>query len=409
MLKTILSMRKEEWMDPDALEKLQKERLEKILKCASNTEYYSPFLRDVKLSDAVEDLSLLPVSEKQAIRSKPLSLVQKGLDKNSLHSFKTSGTTGIPMTIYTNRQEAWERMAIVYAQEISQGRSPFDLYADISRDPSPSHPLVSLTGIFRKLKLNPNEPEPAIYETLAQKRPKMVKGYPSIFTILAKMNRKKLKFKALLSCGENLTQKTREFIGESFSCPVLDYYGAWEFRAVGWECPEEKKMHLNSSSLKIEIVDDKGKPVKSGAGNIVVTSLYNKAMPLVRYSLGDRGSWGACPCGRGYPVLKSFEGREPVLIRLPSGKIHPGAHLGVLDIEALYGEIRQFQIVQESEERFVFRHSGGELSEKSRESISKAILEACLGEEITVEFERVGEIPRGKTGKMQRVLSKLAL
>lgn len=396
-------------MDRDSLERLQKKRLEKILRCASETHYYSPFLQDVPVSDAVEDLSLLPVSERSALRLNPLSLVRRSADKASLKRFKTSGTSGIPMTIYTDQEEAWQRMAIAFASEISQGRTPFDLFAEISRDPSPPHPVVSYTGLFRKIKLDPHEAEAGIYEKLAGCRPSMIKAYLSIFTTLARLNEKRLKPKALISCGETVSQTVRKLIEDSFSCPLLDYYGAWEFRAVGWECPEERRMHINSSSLKVEIVDAKGKPAK-GKGEIAVTSLYNRTMPLVRYNLGDRGRWGKdCPCGRGYPVLDSLEGKEAVLIRLPSGRIHPGAYLGLLFADSMYREVQQYQVVQEREDLFVFRYSGSELSEKTKAELYASIKNACLGEDITLEFEQVGRIPRGKTGKIQRVVSRLNL
>ncbi|MEW6035128.1 MAG: hypothetical protein AB1529_00805 [Candidatus Micrarchaeota archaeon] len=403
ILMHVLSMRREEWMDRDSLEEAQKNKLEGILRCAGDTGYYSRHLGIVPAADAARDLSLLPVLEKDRIRSDPLLFIRRGADMRSLDAHRTSGTTGIPITIYTDRAESLQRIAIVHFHEISQGRSPFGLFADISRESYAPHSFV----LFRKLKIDSREPEEAIYEKIARNRPEMIKGYPSILAMLARMN-KKIRPKSIIACGETLTPGARKLIGDSFSCPVLDYYGAWEFRSVAWECPEEGRMHVNSSTLKVEIVDHKGRPKKHGKGNIVVTSLYNRTMPLIRYGLGDTGSWGKdCPCGRGYPVLGSFEGRNPVLIRLPSGKTHPAISLGILDIDAAVSEITQYQIIQEREDLFVLRYCGSELTERTKDEITADMRKACLGEEIRLEFEHVERIPRGRTGKIERVVSKV--
>jgi phenylacetate-CoA ligase len=173
---------------------------------------------------------------------------------------------------------------------------------------------------------------------------------------------------------------------------------------MGWECPERKSLHI-CPSFKFDIVGEEGEPAEKG--DILVTSLVNHAMPLLKYRIGDRGSWGGhCSCGRSWPVLKSLEGRNDDIILLPSGK-----RRSAFSLFCMYSipGLRYFQIVQEQTNHFVFRHvtNGGPLPISSKKEIVEKITRACLGENVTVEFEQVDSIKKGRTGKLKSFVSKV--
>jgi len=413
ILRDYLSIKREERLDRDSLEELQKKKLSRMLDYASQTDHYGRIMAEnsIRPSDILGDLTSIPITEKQDVHAAPTSLIPRPIKKGSLFVFTTSGSTGIPMKIYGDQQALNFRIALVYAHEIAQGRSPSELFAVIARELYvPQHPFLAATGLFRKLYLSANTPEEKNYDALCKSKAKVFKTYPSVLTILSKLNNqenKKMKLRSIISTGEMLSKNTRKLAEESFSCPVYDHYGVWETRSVGWECPEERNLHVNGSSCILEIVDENGKPKKTGVGDIIITSLHNKAMPFIRYRVGDRGSLGKdCPCGRGYPVLKELEGRTSEFIVLPSGKIHSASALGISRIESFFADVLQYQIIQEKEDLFVVKYTGKELSSETEKEAIKMIRESC-NEDVQVEFEHVASIKRGRTGKISRIICKV--
>ncbi len=416
ILHRMFTVDKEQFLDPDSIERLQKERLKKILMCACNTEYYKKVMEreSISIADLEEDISLLPITRKEDMRESPGSFILKGISEKSLRVFRTSGSTGIPMKILLDEEAFWHRIATSYHTEISFGRSPVELFGHITAmDRAMAvHPLLKKLNLFPVMHLPIANGEEKNLAMLQKSNVKMLRSYPSALNILAKLNNSKetkLKVKSILSGGEHLGEKSRKHIEESFSCPVFNRYGTIEFPSLAKDCTEEKSLHIADGSYLVEIVDKKGKPVKSGTGEIVVTYFFNKSMPFLRYSTGDLGCWGKrCPCGRHSPVIKSLEGRGNELISLPSGKKVPAFSLALLALESAFAGVLKYQIIQENEDLLVFRYvpMGDGIDEKTKNEIRKIIDEVCLGE-VKVEFEEVDEIRPGKTGKLRNFISRV--
>lgn len=413
ILKHLVEIKRRHWLDYDSIEKFQKERLAGMLQSAYQAGHYKTLMdgNSLAVEDVIDNLSLLPLTKKEDIMENPDSFIAKGFSKGKLLKISTSGSTGTPLEIFLDKEAREYRIALVYDTETLFGRSPFELFAHITFETYPQNPLLSMTGLFPKLRLSSFEEEEKNFSRLEKAGAKMLRSYPSTLTIMAKLNDDKsrpLRFKSVYSSAEMLTKEARELIGDSFSCPVLDQYGSLEFRSIAWECPEEHNMHINCSSCIVEIIDENGKPKKNGVGDIVVTSLHNRAMPFLRYHIGDLGSWGKeCSCGRSHPVLKSLKGRRDDLIILPSGRIRSAfSILPMTDMK----DILSFQIIQERPDLFVFRFVPAKQgpSEQSRKEVVRRIKGGCLGEEVTVEFEEVQSIKRGRTGKIRAVVSKVS-
>ena len=92
----------------------------------------------------------------------------------------------------------------------------------------------------------------------------------------------------------------RKFIEKAFGAEVFDIYGCTEIKEIAWECEKHEGYHINEDDVYVEILHGES-PAKPGeVGDIVLTDLRNKAMPLIRYRIGDRGLLiaGNCSCGR---------------------------------------------------------------------------------------------------------------
>jgi phenylacetate-CoA ligase len=193
----------------------------------------------------------------------------------------------------------------------------------------------------------------------------------------------------------------------------LDTYGSVEFSRLAFECPEHTGLHVITDGAVVELLMD-GKPVSVGEpGRVVVTGLYNYAMPLIRYDLDDLAvqSSEACPCGRSWPLIRSIEGRSMDYLTMPSGRqVFPGFIYYVINSETKRHarSIAQFQVVQKERAKVAVMVVKGaqfdtdavaRIKDKMERSLSE------LGETVVVEVQIVPEIVADRSGKTKLVVS----
>jgi phenylacetate-CoA ligase len=149
--------------------------------------------------------------------------------------------------------------------------------------------------------------------------PDWIYGSPSAVHRLAQHYRLQQRslptLKLIETTGEVLFPHYRRLIESTFGCPVVNHYGSREFGVLSYECPA-RSMHAWTDDLLLEVVRGE-QPVSPGeTGELVVTSLTNRIMPLIRYKLGDLVQMfpSDCSCGDPRPILTPVEGREGVLI-----------------------------------------------------------------------------------------------
>ena len=114
----------------------------------------------------------------------------------------------------------------------------------------------------------------------------------------------------VLTVGEPLTAEVRSKAQRAFGARVFDRYGVQELGHIAAECPDCGQYHVSAESMLVEVLRDDGTPASPGTtGKLVVTSLYNFAMPLIRYETGDSAEVGvAGACLRSLPVLRRILG-----------------------------------------------------------------------------------------------------
>ncbi len=202
---------------------------------------------------------------------------------------------------------------------------------------------------------------------------------------------------------ESLRNRTRRILGVG----IVDNYGTTEFFPA-WQCPEGS-YHLNAEHLVVELLDDNGAAVRPGEfGRVVVTTLENYLAPLIRYDIGDYAMAvaGSCRCGRTLPLIGKVVGRSINLFRLKSGELY--LPWRIYDFLDLLTEVRQLQLVQRAPDHFVIKFVRDKpLAPEVEASIKKNIVDG-IGGGVTVELERVSEIPRTKRGKYMAALCEFA-
>ena len=214
--------------------------------------------------------------------------------------------------------------------------------------------------------------------------------------------------KFVLVTAEVCSNKMSNELETIFGVPVYREYGSSETSIIAIE-NKHKKWEIASERIYVEIVDEKKIPLPEGEiGNILVTDLFNKAMPFIRYDIGDRGSLLSMEKFP-YVRIQSLHGRESDTILLPSGNTVPGLAFYYISRSILENEsnIQRFIIIQQSLEQFEFQYIA---TQNISQEIQKQIISASsdyLENGLKYNFNRVDTIARYQSGKIKHFVSDL--
>jgi len=161
----------------------------------------------------------------------------------------------------------------------------------------------------------------------------------------------------IISFGEKLPADLRTLCDQAWNATLTDIYSAEEVGYIALQCPlEPSSYHVMAEQLIVEIIDAEGNPCQPGQwGEVVVTSLHNFAMPLIRYRIGDFARvGGVCDCGRGLPMITEIMGRGRNMITLPDGSQHWPSFPAELWLAV--APIRQLQLEQLSRQQILVHY-----------------------------------------------------
>lgn len=311
------------------------------------------------------DLRNLPIASRAEYLARGrMRSLRRGTDLGRCHTCQTSGTTGTPLTIYMNRYEALYRRFLLFQAlrrnahlsvpfSIAEvGTSPVTVAAHRT-DVAQKIGLARVTKISRSLSVE----EQAV--RLLQASPQVIIGHPSCLELMAEVLRDMGKIPAIrprlvAPRGEVLQPTTRTLLAEVFQCRVADYYNCEEIGNIAWECPSKPDVyHVNPDACIVEVVDKERCSVPFGTeGSVVVTNLFNRTMPFIRYELGDRAtvldpSNKQCSCGHQGPSLSILAGRDDDFLVLPTGRrVSPRTVSGAICIASQRDEDKSVYFVR---------------------------------------------------------------
>jgi len=363
---------------PASLVAVQSRRLHRLFDYCFR---YSPFYRDV-LADSgfkktaigsVRDLECFPVLTKSMVKERISEMVSSQVNPALCNQRHTSGTSGVEFTLPELPLEAfianmqWSR---IYMRS---GLRPWQRHTKISalaRFGSRKY-FVQGMGLFRRDYIDSTDSPALKVEKLKKSKPGALVCWASMLdeiTTHLEGTRTFLDIPLVFSTANMLWPGTRKRAEEKLNAKVFDVYGAVETGPVAWECEHHHGYHVQSDQVLVELLDAHGRPAKKG--RMVCTVLWRRTVPLIRYAIGDSAEWSdsPCPCGSPYPLLKSLDGRETDLVRLPDGTLINSVTLR----HAMIGKpgVEQYQLVQETPIRFRLRIVGNaRYSEKVGQSI----------------------------------------
>lgn len=316
-----------QWLSPAELHDLQNRKLRTVVKHAyENVPYYHNLFDSVDLKpkdiQTTEDLMKIPITSRTDIqRQSADQIVSRGVDSERCIKLRTSGTTGVPLTMY-----------LTPAEHRFRG-------------------LIELRGLLSILWI-----------------------YPSFLKVLIRSlnerNAEEIEPRLLMTLGEVLDEDTYDAVKALWEVEILNFYGSFEFGRIAWECHDHKGLHINMDSVIVEYINNDKTILANERGLTVITSLHSFTMPLLRYRLRDvcTSSDDRCTCGQGFfLLLRNLEGREDDLIKLSGGKMIASA--GFYHIIGPIEGIHEFKIIQEEQDKVIVRF----VSE--RRNVSKIAIE----------------------------------
>ena len=235
-----------------------------------------------------------------------------------------------------------------------------------------------------------------------RRRPVIIKGYAgSLYELALFIQGRGLKIHSpavIYSAAEAVRPFMREVIERTFGSKVFDFYGSREVGAMAGEC-RLGKMHVFAFNNLVEVVDERNQPVAPGReGRILVTTLHNFAMPLIRYEVGDTAVLGkGCRCGLKLPTLERISGRVTDHFISRQGALVNGEYFTHLFYYKNW--LSQFQVVQEEVDRIAIYYVPiGTVPQNDIDDIEHKI-RLVMGSDCAIRWRQVGEVPKTPQGK----------
>lgn len=383
-----------------------------------NNSFYKKFAKNADLLD----WNSIPIMTKKDLQQPLNRRLSNGFNLKNVYVNKTSGSTGNPFIF------AKDKLCHAMTWAIIQDRfSWFDLDFNVSKQARfygiPLHKtgylkerlkdLLSKRYRFSVFDLSDNALEKCLHKF--KNTPFVyINGYTSSIVQFAKFLENKniiLKqvcptLKACIVTSEMLFKADKELMEKQFGIAVVNEYGASELDLIAFQNPD-KQWQVNSETLFVEILDAQNNTLPYGKkGRVVITSLYNKAHPFIRYDIGDIGVLSKSSSLK-KPVLKTLIGRTSDLIILPSGKKAAGLTFYYITKSIIEddGKIKEFVIEQQKIDTFkiIYASSKTITTEKIKHILIE--VENYLEKGLTVLFEKQEHLKRSKNGKLKQFTS----
>ena len=416
-----------QWWSSDRIAALQLERLRALLRHAyQNVPYYRKKFTDLGLHPddikTLDDLAKLPILTKKDIRENRAELVARNFTQNELIPSATGGSTGEPLQFYASRESsargiAGEHLAFSW-YGYQRGDKRIHLWGSLQH-------VYLMQSLFKKISLrvsrivtldayNMSENQmDGFARKLCQFKPKIITAFASAVYLLARYLKHRgiesIRPQAVITQAEKLFPHQRRLLEEVFRCGVFDFYGSREVSAMAAECPEHTGYHIMTPNVILEFIRD-NQPVSPGEmGKIVVTDLYNYAMPFIRYENGDLGvpSGEKCSCGRGLPMMEEVVGRTSDMMIGIDGKYASGVFF--MNILRHKPWVKQFQAKQDKDRNITLSIVPETQPDEGELEAIKALIQQTLGKEIRVDILFVDSIAVTEQGKYRYTISEVPL
>lgn len=395
-----------------AIEK-RKEYLTDMLRHCQETV---PFYRNLGMEDAL--LENYPVTDKNFIKSSTSSFESEAYAHQKTFKASTSGSTGTPFTVLHDLNKKKRHGADVrfFWETVGHHFGTRFFYLRVWTDQNKKSKRIQKKQNFVAVevrKMDDTQIAAFLENVNATSGPKSILGYASAFDRIAKYVEQNAlpisdaKVIAIIGMSEAFDLHSKNVLADYFSCPVVSRYANMECGMIAQQTADlGDDFLLNLASYHVEILHlEKDIAAEEGqSGRIVVTDLFNRAMPLIRYDTGDIGIMGkAIKNGRTQYVLKKVEGRKMDTVYDTQG--NPISSFIINNNMWKYSTLNQYQFIQISTKSYVFKLNTNKTFLREDELINE--FRGYLGKDAEIKIEYVNEIPLLSSGKRKKVLNKM--
>ncbi len=370
-------------------------------------------------SYAHRSIKEFPVITKQDIRNAEENFFSSAFKREDLITMSTSGSTGTPFVCYQNglKKRSVNAEVIYYSEKLgySLGENLSYIRTVVKKNKKSSFKQFVQNQTLINCKSLGDEEIKTMLAKLAsfyRRAPITVLAYASTYTAikdyLARSGITKIEnanVRGFISGSDMLFDQTREAISSAFgNVPVVSRYSNEENGVLGQDEGINNVFVINEANYIIEILDEDGNVLPDGCrGRIVVTDLYNYAMPMIRYDTGDVGAITMVDiAGRKKRCISDFGGRRVDVIYDATG--NPLSPHAITNAMWEFTDVTQFQLVQTDRSKYVLRLNADDSF--SRVAELSAVIGAILGNGAELEIRRENEIPVLASGKRRYIVNE---
>nr|WP_294931655.1 phenylacetate--CoA ligase family protein [uncultured Flavobacterium sp.] len=366
----------------------------------------------------------LPILNKQNLQKPLQERLSKGYNLKNIYLNKTSGSSGTPFVFAKDKYAhalTWASNIMRFGWfEIDFNHSYQARFYGIPMDFVGYQKERFKDFLSRRFRFPVFDLSDEVLEKFLQKfktkKFDYLNGYTSSIVLFAKYLEQKniiLKeicptLKACFVTSEMLFESDKKLLEKQFSIPIINEYGASELDLIAFENPNGE-WQVNAETLFVEILDENNRVLPYGEeGRIVITSLFNKANPFIRYEIGDIGILDEKSTPQ-KPILKKLIGRTNDIAILPSGKKSPGLTFYYVTKSIIEddGNVKEFIIKQTKSDTFEIEYvSEKELDSEQIQKIEEAI-SLYLEPNLNFTFTRKNILERTNRGKLKQFKSFL--
>ncbi|PTO86895.1 hypothetical protein CWN98_12550 [Vibrio splendidus] len=403
----------------DYSEVQKKNLIELMCHCRKNVPFYSRIGDSSEFS--YDEFRQIPLMSKDEIRANFDALIST--DHHQRNSYKNSsgGSTGEPLVFIQDKlYSEWGR-AVKSLYDSWSGLEPCDKQLRLwgSERDVVGQGLTIKQRVVRWIKnekwINTFTLDDKLLEEITvdinKNNYKQITSYVDTAHELSRYilrNNKIVDFNgSIITSAGTLFPEARKMIENAMNCSVFNRYGSREVGDIACSNLESNGLLVFSPIHFVEVLDNNGNPVSEGEiGEVIVTTLKNFSMPLIRYRIGDIAKVKKYNANGSVAVFESVEGRSTDLLKSVDGKtVLPAYFIHMFGVVEKKFSIKKIQFIQRSNlEIKIVVCFMEEIDKNMFEKISSEIVCNVLGD-VGLEVEYVSDIPKNRSGKFQYVIS----
>ncbi len=407
--------------DPDFGDYIKSQRKRILDYHLRNNDFYREFLG----VDIADDWEHIPIMTKRHLQQPLSKRLSRGFNKRNIYINKTSGSSGDPFIFAKDKWSHALTWAVIMDRfswyNLDFNRSKQARFYGIPLDPGGKFNERIKDFLSKRTRFSVFDLSDKAFERILKQfrtsRFEYINGYTSAIVQFAKfLERRRIVLKEIcptlklcMVTSEMLFEQDRKLMERVFGVTVVNEYGASELDLIAIE-NRAGQWQVNHDTLFLEIVDESGKALPKGEeGRVVITSLYNKAHPFIRYDIGDiaalseNSSWKL-------PILKNLTGRTNDLAVLPSGKKAAGLTFYYITKTIIEddGNVKEFIIEQTRLDEFEVKYVSERPLSKEEESVIQKEMVNYLEPGIRIRFQQQEMLDREKSGKLKQFSSVIS-